>query len=135
MMAEAGKGERLDDRDVEIEATNLIVAGTDTTAVSLTYLVYAVLSDPALQRGLVAEVSGLPETYSDANLESLPVLSAVIEETLRLYGAAPGMLPRAVPPSGIALGDFFLPPGTTATTQSYSMHRDASLFPDPEAHV
>lgn len=27
----------------------------------------------------------------------------------------------------------FLPGGTTVTTQSYSLHRDQTLFPDPEA--
>ena len=81
MMAAAEKGERLDDRDVELEATNLIVAGTDTTAISLTYLIYAVLSQPALQKLLEAELAHLPESYTDANLEGLPLLSAVIEET------------------------------------------------------
>ncbi|CAJ2511266.1 Uu.00g068910.m01.CDS01 [Anthostomella pinea] len=132
IMAEAEKGERLDDRDVELEAMGLIVAGTDTTAFSLTYLIYAVLSRPRLQQQLEDEVAALPEGYRDADLEALPLLSAVIEETLRLYGAAPGMLPRMVPSGGIDLDGHFLPDGTTATTHSYCLHRDPNLYPEPE---
>lgn len=39
------------------------------------------------------EVSGLPHNYSDSDLEGLPYLSAFIDGTLRLNGAAPGSLP------------------------------------------
>ncbi|KAK6417440.1 hypothetical protein LTR81_009189 [Elasticomyces elasticus] len=134
MVAEAEKdiGGTLDDRDVELEATSFVIAGTDTTAVSLTYLVYAVLSRPDLRRQVEDEVAGLPEAYVEADVEKLPLLSAVIEETLRVYGAGPGMLPRMVPAGGKEMGGYVLPGGTTTTTQSYSLHRDADLFPDPD---
>ncbi|GAB1738696.1 hypothetical protein NU219Hw_g3492t1 [Hortaea werneckii] len=133
IMAEAEKGEKLQDADVQVEATGLLIAGTDTTAVSLTYLVWAVLSHPMVKNALEAEVDKLPQGYTEADLETLPILNGVIEETLRLYGAAPGMLPRAVPPTGANIGGFYLPPGTVATTQSYSLHRDANIFPEPES--
>lgn len=81
MMVEAEKGERLDDTDVKLEAMGLIVAGTDTTAISLTYLVWAVLSHPAVEKELKAELATLPENYMEADLEALPFLNAVIEET------------------------------------------------------
>jgi cytochrome P450 len=81
MMAEAEKGERLDDRDVELEATNLIIAGTDTTAISLTYMVYAVLKQPALLRDVVSEVVTLSQDFGDEDLEKLPLLNAIIKET------------------------------------------------------
>ncbi|KAI7553511.1 cytochrome P450 monooxygenase-like protein [Hortaea werneckii] len=135
IMAEAEKGEKLQDADVQVEATGLLIAGTDTTAVSLTYLVWAVLSHPTVKNALEAEVNKLPQGYKDADLEPLPILNGVIEETLRLYGAAPGMLPRAVPPTGPDVGGFFLSPGTVATTQSYSLHRDPNNFPEPESFL
>ncbi|KAF2165317.1 hypothetical protein M409DRAFT_67187 [Zasmidium cellare ATCC 36951] len=133
MLAESEKGEEgaLDDRDVEIEATALFIAGTDTTAVSLTYLIWAVLRKPDLRIQLENEVSTLPEVYTDADTEKLPFLSAVIEETMRLYGAAPGMLPRIVPPGGVDMGGFYIPQGMTVTTHAYSAHRDPEVFPDP----
>ena len=128
---EAEKGEYLDELDVILEATGLIVAGSDTTAVSLTYLTWAVLSQPALQTALQEEVAALPEDFGDQALEELPILNAVIAETLRLYGAAPGGLPRAVPPEGAYVGGYFCPGGTTVSTQAYTLHRDPRIFEDP----
>ncbi|KAI7270789.1 cytochrome P450 monooxygenase-like protein [Hortaea werneckii] len=135
IMVEAEKEEKLQDLDVQVEATGLLVAGTDTTAVSLTYLVWVVLSHPAIKANLEAEVDKLPQGYQEADLEPLPILNGVIEETLRLYGAAPGMLPRAVPSAEAAIGGLYLPPGTVATTQSYSLHRDPNIFPEPESFL
>ncbi|KAF2238297.1 cytochrome P450 [Viridothelium virens] len=135
MIANAEKDdEQLDDYDVRIEAANLIIAGSDTTANTLTYLIWAVLQRPALQKALEDEVDKLPADFRDADVEKLPLLGAVIEETLRLYGAAPSTLPRTVPRGGTSLGDskYFLPEGTTVGCQSYTLHRDPRLFPDPE---
>ncbi|KAL5051310.1 hypothetical protein BDW71DRAFT_193723 [Aspergillus fruticulosus] len=136
MLYEAEKctdgGSGLSESDVVTEAGNLIVAGSDTTAVTLTYLVWAVLSRPQLQRDIEGEVLGLEEEYDDATLETLPVLNAVIKETLRLYGAAPGSLPRTVPQGGATLGGYFIPESMTVSTQSWTIHRDKSFFPDPD---
>lgn len=128
---EADKGEKLDDLDVHVEAAGLIVAGSDTTAVSLTYFTWVVLSRPSLQEQLEQEAAKLPADYCDADTENLELLNAVIEETLRLYGAAPGGLPRTVPSGGITMGEYFFPDGTTVTTQGYTFHRDPNLFPNP----
>ncbi|GKZ20209.1 hypothetical protein AbraIFM66951_002951 [Aspergillus brasiliensis] len=122
----------LSEEDVVLEAGNLIVAGSDTTAVTLTYLVWAVLSQPMLQHDLEEEVSALDPNYNEAALEELPLLNAVITETLRLYGAAPGSLPRGVPNGGTTFRGYHVPQGTTVSTQSYTIHRDEGLYPDPE---
>ncbi|KAL9097914.1 MAG: hypothetical protein Q9165_000240 [Trypethelium subeluteriae] len=135
MFANAEKDdEQLDDYDVRVEAANLIIAGSDTTAVTLTYLIWAVLQRPALRKALEDEVDKLPADFRDADIEKLPLLGAVMEETLRLYGAAPSTLPRTVPRGGTSLGGskYFLPEGTTVGCQSYTFHRDPRLFPDPE---
>ncbi|KAL1638879.1 hypothetical protein SLS58_008463 [Diplodia intermedia] len=121
------------DLDVRVEAGNLIVAGADTTAVSLTYLTHAVLARPELRRALEDEVaSSLRDGFGDRECEALPLLNAVVNETLRLYGAAPGSLPRTVPSGGATLAGHFLPAGTTVSTQAWSLHRDEGLWPDPE---
>ena len=120
---------------MQLEATALIVAGTDTTAVTLTYLVWAVLSSAAVHKALNEELEGLTEGYTDADLEALSYLTAVIDETLRLYGAAPGGLPRTVPEGGRILNGYFFPEGSTVTTQAYTLHRDPSLFPNPDRCV
>lgn len=145
IVAESAKNEdgSLTDLDVRLEASGLIVAGSDTTAVTLTYIVWCVLSRPQLHKTLRKELSSLAAGFTDANLEDkCPNLNAVIEETLRLYGAAPGSLPRAVPAEGAYFKvpsnsdkSYFCPPGTIVSTQAYTIHRDPNLFADPERYV
>lgn len=133
MISESEKNEAtLTDADVALEAGNLIMAGSDTTAVTLTYLIWAVLSQPTLRSKLESELANLSDDYMDTDLETLPLLNAIIMETLRLYGAAPGSLPRTVPEGGVTFSKYYLPYGTTVTTQSYTMHRDPNIFPNPE---
>lgn len=125
------EGGTLSQTDVQFEASNLILAGTDTTGNTLTYLTWVVLARPALRQAVEEELANVPVPYTDAALELLPILSAVIEETLRLYCAAPGSLPRTPPKGGATLGGYYVPEGTTVSTQAYSLHRDPTLFPDP----
>jgi cytochrome P450 len=121
----------LTDKAVREEAGNLIVAGSDTTAVTLTYLVWAVLKDPVLQARLEEEVNGFSDALDMTELENAPLLNSVIEETLRLYGAAPGALPRIVPSQGMTVAGHQLPAGTEVSTQAYTLHRDPRLFQEP----
>lgn len=133
IMAEAEKGEtRVDDMDVRTESTSLIFAGSGTTANTMTFLSYAVLARPQLQTAVEEEVSHLQEGFTDTDLEQLPLLNAVINETLRLYCAVPGSLPRVVPQSGATLGGYFVPEGTTVSTQAYTLHRDEKSWPDAQ---
>jgi len=134
-IATADEGsDTLTDLDIRIEAASLIVAGSDTTGITLSYLTWAVLQQPRVQAALEEEVSGLKEGFTDTDLESLPLLNATIDETLRLYGAAPGSLPRTVPKGGAQLAEYFVPEGVVVNTQSYTLHRDPKLFTDPERY-
>ncbi|KAF9698457.1 hypothetical protein EKO04_003425 [Ascochyta lentis] len=121
----------LTDKAVRGEAGNLIVAGSDTTAVTLTYLVWAVLKNSALQAHLEVEVAGLSDQLDLTELENSPLLNSVIEETLRLYGAAPGALPRIVPSQGMIVAGHQVPGGTEVSTQAYTLHRDSRIFQEP----
>ncbi len=134
MLAEVDEkdGSSLTDSDIQWEAMGLIIAGSDTTAITLTYLIWAVLKRPDLQKRLEAEISAMEGLVTDAQLEKLPLLNATVDETLRLYGAAPGSLPRTVPFGGARLDGLFLPGGTTVSTQAFTLHRDPSIFEDPE---
>lgn len=121
----------IDDMDVRIEAMNVIIAGTDTTGVTLTYLTWAVLQRLELQAALEAESAGLKDNFTENDLINLLLLNAVIEEIHRLHGVAPSSLPRVVPPGGSTLGGKFVPEGTTVSTQAYTFHRDPSIWSDP----
>jgi len=133
VLAEAGKEKSsLDDLDVQTEATSLIFAGSGTTANTLTYLTWNVLRRPALHRALENEARALGNDFSDAELEQLPLLNATIQETLRLYCAVPGSLPRVSPPGGATIGGHYIPEGVTCSTQAYTLHRDIVAWSHPE---
>jgi cytochrome P450 len=121
----------LTDEDVREEAGNFIVAGSDTTAVTLTYLVWAILKQPDLQIKLEKEIACMSDELRLEELESAPLLNSVIEETLRLYGAAPGALPRIVPEKGMRVAGHYIPGGVEVSTQAYTNHRNAEVFVDP----
>ena len=124
--------EGLPDKEIRTEAVAYIIAGSDTTANTLTYLLWSVCRDDKIKEALTTELLGLPDDFSDHHLKELPYLNQVIDETLRLYSAAPSGLPRAVPPGGAQLSGYFLPSGATVCTQAYSLHRDPDVFPSPE---
>ncbi|KAH8896591.1 cytochrome P450 [Thozetella sp. PMI_491] len=117
--------------EVRDNAQVFIVGGSDTTANSMIYLVWSVCRDPEIKRKLLKELDSVPEAFSYDELRDMPYLNGIVDETLRLYNALPAGLPRAVPPGGLELGGHFIPGGATVTTQSYSLHRDESAFPDP----
>jgi cytochrome P450 len=119
---------------VQQEAGNLIVAGSDTTAVTLTYLIWAVLKQPQLQAELEREISELSDELTFEELKSAPLLNSVIEETLRLYGAAPGALPRVVPGKGLDVCGHYIPPGTVVSTQAFTLHRNENIFDDAQRY-
>ena len=130
-LGDSEKNASLTDFEVEHEASNLIVAGSDTTGISLTYAVWALLR-PQNQSYKAKLITELTNSSAETPLSSLSYLACVIKEALRLYGAAPGSLPRMVPNSGAVLGGYHLPEGTTVSTQAYTFHRDPQIFPHPE---
>ncbi|KAF6832232.1 cytochrome p450 monooxygenase [Colletotrichum plurivorum] len=130
VLANAEKGETLTEFDIKNEAGNFTVAGTGTTAITLSYMVYAVLSQPELQAEIEAEVATLPEDFCDADVEGLKWLNAAISETNRLFATAPGGFPRTASSEGLNIGGYSIPGSTTVSTQGYTMHRKEELFPD-----
>lgn len=120
---------------IQKEAQIYIVAGSDTTANTLTYLVHALSSEAHsdVRDKLLSELSNLSEDVSDRDLRELPYLNHVINETLRLFGPIPSGLPRAVPAEGATLSGNFIPGGTAVSSQSYSLQRNPNVFPDPDA--
>ncbi|CAG9984581.1 unnamed protein product [Clonostachys byssicola] len=134
MLGQADGQEKTEITDIAVrtEAGNLIVAGSDTTAVTLTYLIWAILKQPQLQAALEHEVGDLSPDLTSEELKNAPLLNSVIEETLRLYGAAPGALPRIVPEKGLSVCGYFIPSGVIVSTQAYTLHRDSTVFRDAQ---
>lgn len=120
--------------EIRDNAQSYIIAGSDTTSNTLTYLVWAVCCHPEIKSRLVKELEALPDDfeYEDLRLANLSYLENVVDEALRRFPAAPSGLPREVPEGGAELCGYHIPAGYTVTTQNYSLHRDLEAFPDPE---
>ncbi|KAK3673572.1 hypothetical protein LTR78_006476 [Recurvomyces mirabilis] len=114
------------------DASGYIIAGTDTTAVTGTYAVWELSKLPEVQEALCREVADLPEGFDDEILRTLPLLDRVLQETLRLHPAVEQGLPRAVPDGGAEFGGYHVPAGQVVGIQAYSMHRDSTVWRDPE---
>ncbi|KAI2610294.1 cytochrome P450 [Hypoxylon fragiforme] len=146
---------------VASEIFDHVLAGHETTGVALTYLSYHLSQSPSLQRTLREELlsaAAKPTTtttnssssrvavYPDARqLDRLPVLHAVVMETVRRYTPAGGPEPRVTPhhhphqnqqqntsSPGCLIGPYPIPPGVRVSASAYNLHRDATVFPDPE---
>ncbi len=93
------KGEEgLPEAEIVSHAQILMLAGTDTTAITLLYLLWALYSHPEALSRLLKEIeeANLPEAPGNEELRKLTYLDNVMTETLRVYGSAPGPLPRCV---------------------------------------
>lgn len=119
-------------QEITANAMSLIVAGSDTTANTLTYLTWEVCRHPEVKQQLLQELQTLPADYNEGDLRQLPYLDHVINETLRVHSIAPALLPRVVPPEGANIAGHWLNGGTVIATQAYTMHRSESIFPDAE---
>ncbi|ODH49880.1 hypothetical protein GX48_03969 [Paracoccidioides brasiliensis] len=119
-------------------------AGTSTTADFLSALIYR-LSLPENKRhqdNLRDELRSITskdptaslEDISLSDLQSLPFLTSVLQETFRTNPPIPFSLLRVVKaknPDITVLG-IKIEPGTTISIQPYTLHRDPEIFPNPD---
>ncbi|KAK2594213.1 hypothetical protein QQS21_008055 [Conoideocrella luteorostrata] len=121
----------LDHTDIAAECLDHMVAGIDTTGDTLCFLMWE-LSLPRsfhLQLKLQEEL----RKNSDAGIDQLPFLDAVLCEGLRRYPAIPMSLPRVVPQGGRTIDGYNLPESTIVSCQPHSVHRvNQDVFPEPE---
>ena len=121
--------------EIRDAAQSYIVAGSDTTAHTLTYLIWSVCKNAQIRDRLVKEAQALADAFVEHDLWTLPYLNQIVEETLRLYSAAPSTLPRVVPPQGASLAGYDIKGGVTVSSQAYSLHRNPEVFPEPDEFI
>ncbi|EMC98923.1 hypothetical protein BAUCODRAFT_385201 [Baudoinia panamericana UAMH 10762] len=131
MVPEEGEAP-LPDFLVAIESANVIVAGTDTTATLLTWLVYAVLKNPSVKRRLLDELDSCPQAPDWEILQAQTYMQNVIAETLRWMPPIPGPLFRQTPAGGAVLAGYAIPGETVVETQAYTMHHNPDVWEDPD---
>lgn len=131
MSAQDDTGKAMDGDDILSEVTALLAASSETTAVVLSWLFYELSRNPDLERRLHEEVDSVlaGDELTAGHLGQLPFTGRLVQETLRLY--APWFLTRQAL-RAVRLGSTVLPAGTDVIFSPYAVHRDPSLYTDPD---
>ena len=109
-----------------------VAAGHETTATTLAWALFLLATDPAIEAQVMAEIDAVAPTGAlDADrLASLATTRRVVQETMRLYPAAPLLLRTAR--KATTLGDAPLRPGASIYLPIYALHRHESAWPRPD---
>ncbi|KAI5386692.1 cytochrome P450 CYP82D47 [Lathyrus oleraceus] len=123
------------DSDTTIKATcwTLILAGTDTTAATLTWTLSLLLNNREVLNKAIQELDtqiGREKMIMESDLNKLEYLQAIIKETLRLYPPTPLSLPHESI-EDCTVGGYHIPAGTRLLTNLSKLQRDPTLYSDP----
>ncbi|KAF4970749.1 hypothetical protein FSARC_2262, partial [Fusarium sarcochroum] len=77
-------------------------------------------------------ISGNPTLPDPKAVDSLPLLHAVVMETLRLHAPIPGPQPRQTPKEGCCIEGHYIPGDVRIASLAYTLHRDIEVFPQSE---
>ncbi len=142
------------------EMLDQLAAGHETAGITMTFLTWHLSQDITLQKALHTELLTLdhpliyPSSFtsisaeksfkcgqkdwlndikmpSSKQLDGLPILHAVIMETLRLKAAIPGGQPRMTPYPSCTLGNYEIPGGVRVGAAAYGLHRNGHVYPKP----
>lgn len=115
-------GELLTDVEIRDQLVTLLLAGHETTATTGAWAMERVVRHPEVLRRLTAEaLDGADDTYA----------KAVTQETLRTRPPLVAVMRRTL--TDVELGGYRIPPDTWVITPFRAIHRNAELFPEPDA--
>lgn len=128
------------------ELLDHLVAGHETTGITFTYMMWELSQHPELQAELrkelltlspslrYADTEGEKPLPSSSAIDALPLLDALVRETLRFHSPAPAQLPRVTPTTekGTSLHGYDnIPGGVMVSSTAYSLHRISKVYPRP----
>lgn len=114
-------------------------AGSDTTAIALTHVMYFLLKNPSALSSLRKELEA-EAVYRDdgiatyGSIKNLPYLRACLDESLRVLPPLAAALNRVTPPEGMEIDGHYIAGNTIVAVSAYTAHRYQELFPDPEQY-
>ncbi|GJP62726.1 hypothetical protein CLOP_g19752 [Closterium sp. NIES-67] len=126
-------GSKLSLKQVQAVAMEMVLAGSETAATTLGFIVYYIAKNPKAEALLLEEVDktlpGQLPSYDDLHL--FPYTVAVVKETLRIVPPAPNIARQAT--FDTTLDGVAIPKGTRFFIDAYTIHHDPRLFAEPDA--
>jgi cytochrome P450 len=124
-------GEPLSPQQIRDAVLTILVAAQETTASSLTWVIYHLLRDPDSWQKVLLEGEGDPSQHTGGEGELFDFRDLVIKESLRLTPAIPNVGRTLARPTRI--GSWLLPPGVIVAPCAYLTHRRGDLWAVPDA--
>lgn len=130
MAARDENGQPMTNEELRDELMTLLFAGHETTATALAWAFYWIHSLPSVRQKLLQELDSLGENPDPMEIFRLPYLSAICQETLRIYPVGTQTFARQVL-TPVELMGHQLEPGTAVFASIYLTHRREDLYPQP----
>jgi cytochrome P450 len=115
-------------KELRDQAINILIAGSETSAATLTWVWTLLSRHPAVEEGVAAELRAVLDGRSPTAADGprLPYLRAVIRETLRLYPPVWLFLRKSTAP--FSLGRCAFPANTQIMISPWLLHRSPRQF-------
>ncbi len=113
------------------EMLTLLAAGHETTATALAWAFYWIHKLPEVKEKLLQEIDSLGENPDPMKISQSPYLTAVCQETLRIYPVFPIAFARIANSTIEIMGRQF-EPGTMLAPSIYSTQHREDLYPNPK---
>ncbi|KAK4621262.1 Cholesterol side-chain cleavage enzyme, mitochondrial [Fulvia fulva] len=113
----------------------MMAAGSSTTSHTATFTCHQLAYHPEIQHKLRKELkTAFPDSANidEKEMMDLPMLDAVLRETMRSMPMIPGPLERLLG-EAVTVDRLQIPSGVIASTAAYDQCRLPSVFPDPES--
>lgn len=131
LLARDEDGQPMSDLELKDELMTMLVAGHETTASVLAWALYWIHKLPKVKAKLLQELEDLGDNAEPIAIASLPYLTAVANESLRIYPIVPIAFPR-ITKQEVTIGDRTFPPETTLVPSIYGLHHREDLYPEPK---
>ncbi|XP_057771135.1 cytochrome P450 81Q32-like [Salvia miltiorrhiza] len=121
------------DQTIKGFITNMIIAGTDTSVVTIEWAMSLLLNHPHILKSARLEldsVVGSHRLVEEQDLLNLNYLQNIISETFRMFPAGPLMLPRESS-ADCKVGGYDIQRGTILLVNAWAIHRDSDVWDEP----
>jgi cytochrome P450 len=132
LQAQAIGRRAMSDEQLRDEVMTLLLAGHETTAVSLSWTWYLLAQYPEVEKKLWSELRAVLNGRSPRvqDLSRLPYTERVVKEAMRLYPPAWAIVRNSL--KDCDLGGYRVPAGATVMMSQWVMHRDPRYYDQPE---
>ncbi|KAL1533694.1 cytochrome P450 81Q32-like [Salvia divinorum] len=113
---------------------SMLLAGTDTSSATVEWAMSVLLNHPDIivkAREEIDRVIGTDRLLHETDLPNLPYLQSIITETFRLFPATPLLIQHEAS-ADCKIAGYDIPRGTIVQVNTWAIHRDPSIWDDPE---